>query len=291
IRRRNQQARTTTEFMERELARADAELRTVKALITEFQQKHRGAMPRDQETILHKLERLETHRQSLSEQIMSEDERLATLRSEAGRIGSPAPEERLSELKLQLVSLLATHTNEHPNVLALRRQIRQLEGELTDVKQIFAHSELAHEHRVSVALRGLESLRLDLTKIDREMEELDRRATMIPQNSEAFDSLTQNSRVLEEKYLEFLRKVQDAKLAEELERSQQGPRVSILNHATPPSEPIRWGTGYLQLGVAASIGFALLAALLAELIDPTVLDEEHLEFVGPGPVLGSIYTR
>ncbi len=291
IRRRNQQARTTTEFMERELVRAEAELRDLKAMITQFQQEHRGAMPADQETILRKLERLETHRQSLSEQILAEEERLAELRSQARGIGGEGPENRLSELKLQLVSLLATHTNEHPNVVALRRQIQQLEGELGEVKQIFAESELAHEGRVTVAIRNIESLRLEMLEVDQEMSALDERAAAIPQNAEAFDALTQNSRVLEEKYLEFLRKVQDAKLAEELERSQQGPRVSILDHASPPSDPIRSGTRYLQLGIAASIGLAMLAALLAELIDPTVLDDEHLEFIGAGPVLGSIYTQ
>jgi uncharacterized protein involved in exopolysaccharide biosynthesis len=291
IRRRNQQARTTTEFMERELARAEAELRDVKAMITQFRQEHRGAMPMDQETILRKLERLETHRQGLNEQILGEEERLAQLRSEARGASGEGPEQRLAELKLQLVSLLATHTNEHPNVVALRRQIQQLEGELGNVKQIFAESALAHEHRVTVGMRNLESMRLELREVDIEMSELDVRAAAIPQNAEAFDALTQNSRVLEEKYLEFLRKVQDAKLAEELERSQQGPRVSILDHASPPSDPIRSSIRYLQLGIAVSIGLAILAALLAELIDPIVLDDEHLEFIGTGPVLGSIYTQ
>ena len=291
IRRRNQQARTTTEFMERELSRAEAELRDVKAMITQFQQEHRGEMPRDQETILRKLERLETHRQGLNEQILAEEERLAELRSQARGVGGEGPENRLSELKLQLVSMLATHTNEHPNVVALRRQIQQLESELSEVKQIFAASELAHEHRVSVAIRSLESLRLELTEIDVEMIGLDERAAAIPQNAQAFDALTQNSRVLEEKYLEFLRKVQDAKLAEELERSQQGPRVSILDHAGVPNEPIRSGKRFLQLGIALTLGLAMLSALLAELIDPTVLDDEHLEYVGAGPVLGSIYTQ
>ncbi|MBW2293817.1 MAG: protein tyrosine kinase, partial [Deltaproteobacteria bacterium] len=82
-----------------------------------------------------------------------------------------------------------------------------------------------------------------------------------------------------------------AKLAEELERSQQGPRVSVLDRASPPSEPIRAGMRYLQLGLAASIGLAFLAALLAELLDPTVLSPEHFEYVGDPNMLGSIYSH
>lgn len=289
IRRRNQQARTTTEFMERELERAEAEFRDVKAMITQFQEEHRGSMPRDQETILRKLERLEAHRTALNEQIMSEDERLAALRIESAQAGGANPENHLSNLKLELVSQLAIHTNEHPNIVALRRQIQQLEDELGDVRKIFARNELAHENRAAAAMRGLGNLRLELVEVDQEMEELDVRAGEIPAVAEAFDALTQNSRVLEEKYLEFLRKVQDAKLAEELERSQQGPRVSMLDHASPPTEPIRSGTRYLQIGIAGSIVMCLLAALFAELIDPTVLSSEHFEYVGKAPVLGSIY--
>lgn len=290
IRRRNQQARTTTEFMERELERAEAEFRDVKAMITEFQEKHRGSMPRDQETILRKLERLEAHRSALNEQIMAEDERLAALRIESAQAGGANPENHLSNLKLELVSQLAIHTNEHPNIVALRRQIQQLEDELGDVRKIFAKNELAHENRVAAAMRGLNNLRLELVEIGQEMEELDKRASEIPAVAEAFDALTQNSRVLEEKYLEFLRKVQDAKLAEELERSQQGPRVSVLDHASPPTEPIRSGTRYLQIGIAGTILMCLLAALFAELVDPTVLSSEHFQYVGDAPVLGSIYT-
>lgn len=290
IRRRNQQARTTTEFMERELARADTELRNVKALITKFQQNNRGSMPRDQETILRKLERLEAHRQNLNMQIMADEERLAALRSETNTNGAISPETRLADMKLELVSQVALRTNEHPSVVALRRQIRQLESELGDVKQIFAQTELAHANRVSVSLRSIENLRLELREIDQEMEELDLRALKIPSNTEAFEALSQNSRVLEEKYLEFLRKVQDAKLAEELERSQQGPRVTVLDHASPPTDPIRSSARYLQFGLAASFALAILAAMLAELIDPTILDPDHFAYIGDAPMLGSIYS-
>jgi uncharacterized protein involved in exopolysaccharide biosynthesis len=291
FRRRNQQAQTTTQFMERELARAETELRDVKSMITSFQQTHRGSMPMDQETILRKLERLESHRQSLNGQIMSEEERLADLRSEVNAAVGVRPEDRLVELKLALVSQLALNTDEHPSVVAMRRQIHQLEAELEDVQQITAKTRALHENRVTAAMRAVENLRLGAARIEEELGELDARAAKIPANAEAFEALTQNSRVLEEKYLEFLRKVQDAKLAEELERSQQGPRVSVLDRASPPSEPIRAGMRYLQLGLAASIGLAFLAALLAELLDPTVLSPEHFEYVGDPNMLGSIYSH
>lgn len=291
IRRRNRQARTTTEFMERELARAEAELREVKAMITTFQQTHRGSMPRDQERILRKLERLDAQRQALSAQIMFEEERLVDLRSELDKAGENRAEDRLAQLKLTLVAQLALLTDEHPSVIALRRQIQQFENEPEEINTVFVESQLNRDNRVEAAMRGLVNLRLETTRLDEQSAEVDARAAAIPVVSEALDALMQNSRVLQDKYLEFLRKVQDAKLAEELEHSQQGPRVSVLDRATPPSEPILSGTRYLQLGLAASIALTLLAALLAELIDPTVLSPEHFEYVGEPRILGSIYSR
>ena len=288
IRRRNQQARTTTEFMERELTRAERKLREIKTTITKFYLTHRGSMPMDQETILRKLERLETHRQNLSDQILSEEERLAAPRT-AGYGGTA--EARLADLKLSLISQRSLHTDEHPNVIALQQQIEQLEDQREEVNQLYEESKLAHDARLAVVERGLEHLRLEFSEIDGEMAALDRRATQIPENAQAFEALTQDSRVLEENYLEFLRKVQDAKLAEELERSQQGPRVSVLDSASTPSEPIRSSARYLQLGIVGSFLLALLIALLAELVDPTVLNPEHFEHIGDPPMLGSIYTR
>jgi myosin heavy subunit len=226
----------------------------------------------------------------LNAQIVSEEERLADLRSESNVTSGFSPEARLVELKLALVSQLALHTDEHPSVVATRRQIEQLETNLGEVKKIMAESETQKESRVASAMRSLEHLRKQAVAIDVELEKLDRRANQIPANAEALGALTQNSRVLEENYLEFLRKVQDSKLAEELERSQQGPRVSVLDRATRPNQPIRSVTQYLQLGILASIGLAIAAALLAELLDPAVLSSQHFEYVGEPRVLGTIYT-
>ena len=290
IRRRNQQARTTTEFMQRELRRSETELRKLKTEITQFHLAHRGAMPMDQETILRKLERLEIHRQSLNARILSEEERLAALRSTDSWRGGETPQARLADLKLALVSQFVLHTDEHPNVIVLKRQIEELEAQLEEVGQVYAKSKLAFEKRLSVIERGLENTRNELSQLDVEMTSLDQRASQIPENSEAFEALSQNSRVLEENYLEFLRKVQDAKLAEELEHSQQGPRVTVLDRATPPTEPLRSSARYLQLGLIASFALAILIALLAEIVDPTVLNSEHFEHIGDLPVLGSIYT-
>jgi uncharacterized protein involved in exopolysaccharide biosynthesis len=291
IRRRNQQARTTTEFMERELDRAAGTLADTKASITRFHVAHRGSMPMDQETILRKLERLETHRQSLNEQILSEEERVASLRAISDTPTQNTPESRLAEFKLAMISQLALHTKEHPSVIALEQQIKELENQIDDVNEVYAKSERAHEDRLAVVLRGLEGMRLEFSEIDAEMASLDKRAAEIPQNAEAFDALTQNLRVLEENYLEFLRKVQDAKLAEELERSQQGPRVTVLDRASPPSVPIRSSMRYLQLGLAVSLILAIGVAMVAELIDPAVLDPAHFGHIGDAPMLGSIYTQ
>ena len=285
---RSVQARATTEFLRRELQRAELELRKVSAEITDFQQAHRGEMPGDQETLLRKLERLEARRQSLITQVSDEEERLTQLRNREGVESNL--EEVLTELKMQLAMELGVHTEKHPNVIGLRRRIEQLENELSAVNELLGQSTESATDRIAAAQRSLQHLRDGLTATNKEIRELDARTARIPNNAENLQALSERASVLRENYLEFLRKVQDAKLAETLESTEQGPRISLLDRAQPPSEPIKSRMIILIAGVAASLALAVGIGVGLELIDPVVLSPSHLEQVGTPPLLGSVYT-
>ncbi len=288
IEKRSQQARTTTEFLRRELVRAEGDLREANAEISEFQRAHPGEMPGDQETLLRKLERLELRRQGLIDRIGAADERLVQLQNSEG-IESNL-KEVLGELRMELAMQLGMHTEEHPNVVALRSRIQQVESEVSAVSELLEQSSDSQEDLIPGAQRSLDSLRETFAVTVEEIRELDARASHIPNNAEALQVLNERATVLRETYLEFLRKVQDAQLAETLESAQQGPRVSLLDHAERPSEPVESPMRLLIIGLAASILLALTTGIGLELIDPVVLSPEHLERVGSPPLLGSIYT-
>jgi uncharacterized protein involved in exopolysaccharide biosynthesis len=287
IEKRSAQARTTTEFLRREPERAEAALREANSQITQFQRENRGALPADLESMLRKLERLEMHRGRDEDRLSVALERLTQLENDEGIQSNQ--ELRLSELRLQLATQLAVHTPEHPNVIALRRQIERMEGEAGEVSQLLDETSESADDRIAATRREIASLRADIDENVAAMAELDRRVDEVPDNKEALDALNQRIGVLRDNYLEFLHKVQDAELAETLESAQQGPRVVVLDRAQPPHDPIQSRYRKSMLVLIATFGLVGFVGLALEIIDPIVVSPEHFESVGSGPLLGSVY--
>jgi uncharacterized protein involved in exopolysaccharide biosynthesis len=286
LERRSRQAQRTTEFLRRELIRAEQELREINREISEFQREHRGELPGDLEPTLRKLERLEQQRQSLSVQLVQSENRIALL---AGDGGAPStPEAMLQDLRMQLASQLGIHTDEHPNVIALRRRIELMENATGGEAVALDRSAVEREERLKAARNDHTLLQSELEAVEREIGDLDLRVDRIPTRREELGALEERSAVLRENYLDFLRKVQDAELAQTLESAQQGPRVTVLDRAQPPDSPTRPPLLFAMGGAAGSLALALALVLLLEVFDPVVLDADQLELLHSGPVLGSL---
>ncbi len=286
IARRSAQARGTTSFLQRELRDAKLDLDKLEDEIGDFRNSHRGEMPADLETLLRKLERLDSQRNSLRVQISATQEQITQIENAEGVESSP--ETVLTDLRIQLAQQLSLHTDAHPNVLALRRQIEAMEDELGELNQLLLQADEGSDYLVDAARRELASLRGNLESTGEEIAALELRVARIPDISDELRSLQERAAVSRENYLEFLRKVQDAELAETLESAQQGPRVSVLDPAFPPSAPNNPPSRYLLLGMVLSLMAGAGVGVLLELVDPVVLTQAQLEAVQGLPVLGTL---
>ncbi|MEE9607885.1 MAG: hypothetical protein V3U03_09110, partial [Myxococcota bacterium] len=175
IRKRTEQAALTTEFLRRELESADAELRAQSRTITEFKEQHRGELPDDLGANLAKLDRLQRQRQSLALQIAESETRLAML---SGGEAAP-PEARLMALRARLDAQLTVQTELHPDVLALKRQIRSLEAQI-------ARNDGSDPAEPVAAPRGtLAELREQLADTGQTILQIDARVARTPARQEA----------------------------------------------------------------------------------------------------------
>jgi uncharacterized protein involved in exopolysaccharide biosynthesis len=280
VRLRTQQAQLTTEFLRRELETAETALTEQKREISEFQQQHRGELPSELESNLRRLERLQQQRNSLALQITDAETRMA-LAAASG--GSPNPAMvRLRELEGQLARELGVNKETHPNVQSLRRQIAAARA------QAGGGGGEGSGVLVGASRREVTLLREQLAETDLELERLDAAVAAIPIRQEQLSGMLERMSVLQENYLDFLRKVNESELAQSLEMAQQGDRVAVLDAASPPNSPINAAWKFLLGGLVGSIGLALGAGLLLELRDPVVVSVSGLEAATGVPVLGSV---
>ena len=105
---------------------------------------------------------------------------------------------------------------------------------------------------------------------------------------EELAAFEQRATVLRENYLQFLRKVQEAELAQSLESAQHGARISVLDRAAPPSRPQLPQWKIFAGGIAASLVLSIGLAILLELLDTVIVNTDQLELLVEKPLLGSV---
>ena len=286
IRRRSDQARSTTEFLSRELRRAETELREQTGKITEFKERSRGELPSDLTANLSRLDRLQQQRQSLALQIAEAQNRVTML--SGGE--AAAPEDRLVALQSQLDGELAVKTEQHPDIRSLRHQIEALETTIDQSDGAGSDQDPTISSLGSSSQRTLRALEAQLAEVESEIIKLDLLVANIPARQEELVALAEKESVLRETYLEFLRKVEDAELALELEQTQRGERFSIVDLADPPTYPTKSRLKYLAAGLLASLACALGVGIVLEALDPVILTTRQLEQVADLPALGSVRT-
>jgi len=284
--RRNAQARRTTEFLREELGRDEAELRDLAAQISEFRRQHRGTLPSELDTNLRKLDQLASRRTSVLDQISQKRTHVETLRSQPGTAVQSENGALLEELRRQLARESAIHTDEHPNVMALKSRIARLEELLGAGPDRYLDSGV----RDAVALERREIGRLqgELARIDGETRRINSLVDRTPAVAEEMAALEQKHSVLREDYLDSLRKVEEAELAESLESAEQGGQVAILDQALTPTSPIVSRSKVLLAGFGISLGLAFGLAILLELVDPVVASSKQLETLSGRQLLGSL---
>jgi len=217
---RNRQAELATSFLRRELVRAEKALREQDHVVTDFLQEHRGGLPSELTTNLARLERLQAQRQSLATQIDAAESRIILLRADVGAHDdddTPTPQSRLFERQTELEAQLAVLTEEHPNIITLRRQIERLEKQLAAAEVPESPEARERAARLAEEERQLSLLRTQLEETAEQIAAIDERVKQTPIRTEQLSALQERAGVLRENYLEFLRKVQEAELAQSLE--------------------------------------------------------------------------
>jgi uncharacterized protein involved in exopolysaccharide biosynthesis len=275
LRRQHRLTKLTSDFLRREAERAEVELGQQRARITEFTKAHRGELPSELDTKLALLERSQQQRESLALQISDAEGRLLILQSQEPL--ADTKETLLEELRVLLVHERTVHTDEHPNVLALQRQIEVLEAEVAGEQAGPATLPASSDPAAVLVQREVDALRTQAREVEQKIRELDATVAAIPARQEELTALEQREALLRDRFVNAARKVQEAELAENLQHAKQGFQVSQLDVAIPPSEPMRTRWKRAVLAAGAVLGASVMTGLLLEFIDPVIVSSRQLE--------------
>jgi polysaccharide chain length determinant protein (PEP-CTERM system associated) len=265
------------------------------------------------------LDKAETRKLLLQTQL-AEMRRPTVRRSRSGRVvagsstpSAPPPPTRLEQLRAELTQLRARYTDRHPDVIRAEAEIEQLEKleaqkpprvELPPAMAAATGDEDDEADEVAAAPRIDPTLKAELASIELEIRNLKNererilgdtsrvqaRLESVPRVEQELLSLTRDYDNIKSSYESLLDKRLNAKLYENLEKSQQGERFTIIERALPPAGPyspnkiLVLGLGLIAGGLAG-----MFLALLRDQTDPTYIDADSLQQAFPGlPVLATI---
>jgi len=307
----------TTEFLQQQLADAKAKLDEQDEKLRKFQQTYVGKLPGAESSNINMLTTLNTQldatTQALTrlEQNKSYLESMAALQqqnqaAQMGEHGGSTPEGRQGELQqllAQEADLTSRYTDDYPDVVSVRRKIRELREQIAKAPAPVAPTTATVPTPKLADSLGALQLRTQLRSMDQEiaMKKRDQasiqaqlhlyqeRVASSPEVEEEYKSITRDNQTAQTFYDDLRNKIQTAKMAVDLEKRQQGEQFRVMdepNLPEAPSSPKR--AVYVSGGLAAGLFLGLLIVGSLEYLDTAVRSERDIWAFTKLPTLGVI---
>jgi protein tyrosine kinase modulator len=334
---REQQATGTTEFLASQLAETRKTLEEQEAKLKDFKLKHIGEMPEQQAADLQIMGQLQAQLQSENDALARAQQQKSYLQSlmastvpvvdldeeqaaNAASINSkptagpapiakPAAPSPLVVERARLAALLERgYTDKHPDVLKLKRQIREdeeKEAKEAEAKQAAAAAEIVPAVAPApapappprsvprpepvtttnpVVLSQLSALSEEIEKHKQEQQRLNRlvssyqgKLEAIPLREQQITDLARDYEISKTHYSQLLEKQLSAETATQLEVRQKGEKFSVLDPAQPAERPSKPNRILLNLaGSAGGLGLGFVLALATELLGFSVTGAEQI---------------
>jgi polysaccharide chain length determinant protein (PEP-CTERM system associated) len=316
---REQVARTTTDFLARQLEQSKHNLDEMETRLSQFKIQHFGRMPGDLEANLRILASMNSQldastqtisrlQQEKSHTQMLLDQELAALKSAQAAPLFPSVRQQLMRLQDQLVILQTRYTDDFPDVVKTKHEIDLLQAKLKAMNAEANQSDSNLQSTVPREGAKLEpsqimALREQLYRNDRAIDRateaqkklqdridlLQSRSALDPAIEEEWKQLTRDNATAHNLYNQLLADKSTAEISTAMERDQEGEQLKLVDPAslpTSPSYPIRWK--FAMYGLAAGLGLGLGVAAWLEIQDKAIRSEADVIAALELPMLGEV---
>ena len=295
LRVRQQQALGTTEFLSKELQQAKQSLEEQEVQLEAFKMKHVGATPDELNGNLQALSRLQAETQSNTDTISRLDQERILLTqvkpTELRDTASLTERGRLLQekrrLEGELWNLKRQFTDTYPDVIAVTEQLKNLNARLATMPEPPANSTESYDTNSQVRLglidKELQRHGQQQAALQQQIQSYQWKVDSVPVLETQLAQLTRNYETSRQNYQSLLDKTFSAGMSEELERTQQGKRFTVLDSAKTPGKPIKpdrvlFTAGVLVLALLLPSGMTVGVYLMKGSVKSEVELKEMLPF-------------
>jgi polysaccharide chain length determinant protein (PEP-CTERM system associated) len=307
----------TTEFLKSQLADAKAKLDEQDARLAKFQQTYMGKLPGAESSNINMLTTLNTQLdaatqalarmeqdKSYAESILSMQQAQQVQQAQTTEHGAAAPQTQqleLQQLQAQLADLKARYTDDYPDVVSAQRKVNELERKMAQApatptapassapKPTDSLSVQQMRAQLHAMEQGIAQKKRDQAEIQAQLRTYQDRVASSPAVEEEYKSITRDNQTAQAFYDDLLNKLNQSKMATDLERRQQGEQFRVMdepNLPESPSSPKRsvFVMGGLFIGLALGLSFVALL----EYLDTAIRSERDIWAFTKLPTLGVI---
>jgi polysaccharide chain length determinant protein (PEP-CTERM system associated) len=301
---RSVMADSTNQFLESQLEDARQRLLSHERKLEEFRRRNSGELPSQLQTNLQVIQGAESQIQTLSESINRDKDRRLVLErsiadaqtanglgdalaagssSESSPTGAGRTSEQLEKARTELRALELRMKPEHPDVIAKKRAIAELERTVEQEAAVPGQApvpgakptttaELIRQARtrqyqleIDKLDRQIASKDADMERLRREVAEYQRKVEAVPGHESEQIDLMRDYDTLQKMYSSLLAKKEDSKISANLERQQVSEQFKILDRARLPQRP--YTPNRIQITAIAAFGGLVLAIGIAALME------------------------
>jgi polysaccharide chain length determinant protein (PEP-CTERM system associated) len=308
-------AQGTTDFLKGQLADAKAKLDEQDARLAQFQQTYVGKLPGAEasntsmlttlntqlDAATQALARMEQDR-SYAESILAMQQSQVAQSPERGGASPQADQLELQRLLAQEADLTSRYTDDYPDVVAIRRTIADLRQKMAKAPapSVVAAASSAPKPTDPVSVQqlraqlrameqGIAQKKRDQGAIQAELRLYQERVASTPAVEEEYKSVTRDNQTSHAFYDDLLKKMNDSKMATDLEKRQQGEQFRVMDEANLPEDPyFPKRPVFISGGLAAGLVLGFLVVALLEYLDTALRSERDIWAFTKLPTLGVI---
>lgn len=318
LRSREASAQGTTDFLKSQLADAKRNLDEHDAKLANFQRQYIGRLPGEEQPNVNMLTSLNTQleaaTQTLSrmEQDKAYEEAMLAQQSQnipsasmAGSSQVGAPQTRELELQILLAQeadLTSHYTADYPDVIAVKRKVADLRREMarTPAAPAAPASNAGPSKNDSMAVQqlraqihsadiGIQAKRKEQAQIQAQIGMYQSRIQSSPLVEQEYKELTRDYQTAQTFYDDLLTKMNQSKMATDLEKRQQGEQFRVMDEPNLPDAPFSPKRSVFVVGgLVGGLALGLLIVGLLEYSDTSLRNERDVWAFTKLPTLGII---
>jgi polysaccharide chain length determinant protein (PEP-CTERM system associated) len=251
----------TQEFLKGQLADAKRNLDDQDARLAAFQQKYVGRLPGEEAPNMNMLTSLNTQldaaTQALSrmeqdksyEQAMLAQQQAISVPVASGGVAPQAQQNELQALLTEEADLTKRYTDDYPDVVAVRRKIKNLQQEMAaapppapmTTSSTPSRNDSLSVQQLRAQLRaleqGIQQKRHDQAMIQSQIRVYQDRISSSPLVQEEYKNVTRDYTTAQAFYDDLQKKMNASKMATDLEKRQQGEQFRVMDEPNLPDGP------------------------------------------------------